>query len=478
MTDVARLSHDALDDLSKAVRRDLQRLDHHAPSWVRSRAGVLDVIIVGGGQSGLGAAFGLLREWVRDILVLDENPSGLEGPWATYARMITLRTPKSLTPIDYGMPNLTFRAFWEAQHGAAAWEALDKISRPDWMAYLRWYRETLRIPVRNDARVVGIEPNVDGVHRVMLESGESLLARKVVLATGIQGGGEWHAPDFITKALPPTRWAHTSHAIDYEALRGKRIAILGGGASAFDNAQHALKAGVAQAHVFIRRAQLPSINPIRYMETAGISRHFAHLSDADKYAVIDSFFKRSQPPTNDTFQRAAAYPGFALRLGAPWLKVAECGDGVAVTTPGGVVGYDFLVLSTGTKTDAALRPELAAVCGDIALWKHRFTPPAGAANPLIDDHPYLGPGFEFQGRTPAGSARLYGLFAFNYSALARLGLSAAALSGTRAALPRLVNAITGQLFDDDRPEILAGFFDFNEPEFTAAWSSQTAAADT
>jgi len=457
-----------LEALGAAIRRDLDLIDYDAPSWVRSREGVLDAVIVGGGQSGLGAAFGLMLQKVRNILVLDENSAGFEGPWDTYARMITLRTPKALTTIDYGMPNLTFRAFWEAQHGAAGWSALDKIPRRDWMAYLRWYRRALALPVRNDAKVVGIEP-ADGLHRVKLASGEVLLARKVVLATGIQGGGEWHAPEFITRALIPTRWAHTSQANDYQALAGKRIAILGGGASAFDNAQHALSLGVAEAHVFIRRPALPMVNPIRYMEASGFSRHFAGFDDATKYAVIDSFLTRNQPPTNDTFERAAAYPGFALHVGSPWLAVRETGDAVTVTTPKGEFDYDFLVLSTGLKTDATLRPELTAVAADIALWRDRYTPPDGAANPLIDEHPYLGPGFEFQGKTPDGAARLYGLFAFNYSALASLGLSAAALSGMKFALPKLVNALTGQLFMDDREAILEGFHAFDDAEFVGVW---------
>lgn len=462
-----------LEALAAAIRRDLDLIDYHSPSWVRSRDGVLDVVIVGGGQGGLGAAFGLMLQKVRNILVLDENPAGYEGPWDTYARMITLRTPKALTTIDYGMPNLTFRAFWEAQHGAESWRALNKIPRRDWMAYLRWYRRTLAIPVRNAAKVVGIDPT-EGLHRVALASGERLLARKVILATGIQGGGEWHAPAFVTEALAPTRWAHTSQAIDYEALAGRRIAILGGGASAFDNAQHALTLGAAQAHVFIRRAALPRVNPIRYMEASGFSRHFADFDDATKYAVIDSFLTRNQPPTNDTFERAAAYPGFALHLASPWLDVRETGEAVAVTTPKGVFEYDFLVLSTGLRTDATLRPELGALAADIALWRDRYTPPDGAGNALIDEHPYLGPGFQFQGRTPEGSARLYGLFAFNYSALASLGLSAAALSGMKFALPRLVNAVTGQLFRDDQAAVLEGFYAFSEPEFVGAWPGTAA----
>ena len=43
------------------------------------------------------------------MVCLDENPAGLEGPWVTYARMVTLRTPKALTGLDYGMPSLTFQ---------------------------------------------------------------------------------------------------------------------------------------------------------------------------------------------------------------------------------------------------------------------------------------------------------------------------------------------------------------------------------
>ena len=475
MTDLspAPIPAGGLAELTAAVRRDLELLDLNAPGWTRPRDGVHDVIIVGGGQSGLGAAFGLMREKVRDILVLDENPAGQEGPWVTYARMITLRTPKALTTIEFGLPNLTFRAWWEAQHGAAGWAALDKIPRGEWMAYLRWFRETLAIPMRNGAQVVAINPLPDqGLHQVALASGETLLARKVVLATGIQGGGEWHTPAFIKDALPRARYAHTSEAIDYEALAGKRIGVLGGGASAFDNAQHALKAGVAEAHVFIRRAALPTINPIRFMEAAGFSRHYAGFDDAAKYAVTHYFLTVNQPPTNDTFSRAAAYPGFRLHVGSPWETVREADGAVEVTTPKGVHQLDFLVLSTGIRTDAALRPELAAVADDIALWRDRYVPPPGQASPIVDEHPYLGPGFELQAKSAEGEARVYGLFVFNFSALASLGLSASALSGSKFALPRLVSAVTGQLFHDDGAAILEGLFSYAETEFAGRWPAE------
>ena len=45
----------------------------------------------------------------------------------------------------------------------------------------------------------------------------------------IKGGGEWHIPDFIkTAGVPRSMYAHTSEAVDFDALKGKRIAILGG----------------------------------------------------------------------------------------------------------------------------------------------------------------------------------------------------------------------------------------------------------
>ncbi|MDB5451706.1 MAG: putative oxidoreductase, partial [Caulobacteraceae bacterium] len=344
-----------------------------------------------------------------------------------------------------------------------------KIPREQWMAYLRWYREVLALPVRNDTRVERVEPQLQGLHRLVLADGGEVLARNVVFATGIQGGGEWHVPAVVRDSLPRARYAHTAEAIDYPGLAGKRIAILGGGASAFDNAQYALTAGVAKAHVFLRRTRMTRINPIRHMEVSGLIRHFAVLDDARKHMAMRHFLDNAQPPTNDTFARAATFPGFRLHLGAPWTALHDTADGVVVTTPAGDHVFDFLVLSTGLVTDAELRPELAAVRADIALWSDRYTPPAGQAHPLIEQHPYLGPGFEFLPRTPQAAARVRGLYAFNYSALASLGLSAAALSGLKVATPKLAAAISTRLFLEDQDALLSDYLRYDEPEFLGQW---------
>jgi hypothetical protein len=462
----------SLENLKAQVAADLDLLAYGAASWVKPHhhpdGHVYDVVIVGGGQSGLGAAFGLLRERVSNLLVIDENPAGGEGPWETYARMITLRSPKHLTGIDFGVPSLTFRAWWQARYGAAGWTALDKASRQDWMAYLRWFRDVLNLPVRNETRLTLVEP-VDGLYRLHLADGGYILARKVVLATGIQGGGEWHVPPMIAQALPAGLYAHTSQAIDFDTLQGKRIGILGGGASSFDNAQHALKAGVAEAHVFMRRSELPRVNPIRHMEASGLIDRFAVLGDADKYAIMATFFRHNQPPTNDTFDRACALPGFNLHLAAPWRTVAERDGRAVVTTPHGEHVFDFLIVSTGLITDPALRPELRLLEPGILRWRDTFVPPPEIANPLIDAHPYLGEDFAFLGRDPEAERRVGGVFPFNYSALINFGVSASALSGLKQALPKLVKGVADALFLDDRPAMLEAYFAYAEPEFLGTW---------
>ncbi|MEO0452162.1 MAG: NAD(P)/FAD-dependent oxidoreductase [Pseudomonadota bacterium] len=461
-----------LNAYTETVQNELAALGYGAKSWVNSRDGVYDVIIVGGGQSGMGAAFGLMRERVSNLLIIDENTPGKEGPWGTYARMITLRTPKTLTSIDLGIPSLTFQAYWTAQHGQDSWEAIDKIPREDWLGYLKWYRTVLKLPIQNETRLREISPRLNGVYELQVEgpNGPSVLrARNVVLATGIQGGGEWHTPDFIKNSLPKSRYAHTSETIPYEQMKGQKIAILGNGASSFDNAQHALTVGVGSVDVFCRRTEIPRVNPIRFMEQTGVVPRFCDLDDPLKYQVISSFIKRAQPPTNDTFSRSAAWPNFALHLGAPWDHVRETDRGVEVKTPKGTFVFDYLVLSTGLVTDHDLRPELASVADKIARWRDVYAAPEEQKSAVLDNHPYLSDGFEFTAKHAEDAAEIKGLYAFNYSALVSMGLSAAALTGLGYAIPRLAQSIATELFLDDKTDWVQRYLDYDEVEFVSEW---------
>ena len=136
-----------LEDLACRASYELQCLSYPARPWVQRHTHdgepVHNVVVVGAGQSGVAIAFGLIRERVLDVLVLDRNPPGQEGPWAAYARMHMLRTPKTVTGPDLGIPSLSVRSWYEAKFGEQAWEKLGKIPRDLWLEYLLWVRETV-----------------------------------------------------------------------------------------------------------------------------------------------------------------------------------------------------------------------------------------------------------------------------------------------------------------------------------------------
>jgi NADPH-dependent 2,4-dienoyl-CoA reductase/sulfur reductase-like enzyme len=84
--------------LEARVRQDLSWLELPAKSWTVQHThdgqSVLDVAIIGGGMAGSAAAAALKHVGVKAV-IFDRSPAGFEGPWATTARMETLRSPRS-----------------------------------------------------------------------------------------------------------------------------------------------------------------------------------------------------------------------------------------------------------------------------------------------------------------------------------------------------------------------------------------------
>lgn len=467
------MSNERLAALEAQVARDLTYLDYPARPWVppRSHADgpVHDVVIVGGGQAGLAIAFGLMREKVGNILVIDRNPAGQEGPWVTFARMITLRTPKHLTGPDLGIPSLTPRAWFEARYGEAAWADLGKLPKEIWQDYLIWYRRVLNIPVRNEVDLTRVVPEGD-LLRLTVETtaGEqTLLTRKLVLATGIDGAGRWHVPDFIRQAVPEGRYNHTSEFIDFTHLKGKRIGVLGAGASAFDNAGTALEAGVASVDLCLRRADIPRVNPYRWMEFSGFLGHFAEMPDLDRWRFMRHIFDLNQPPPQDTFHRCAMHPNFAFHTACPWEWVRMEGEEIHVGTPKGVMIFDHLVVGTGFIVEAAFRPEVAAFAKDIAVWADRFTPPRGEGNPLLARYPYLGDAFQFTERQPGTAPHLSHIHNFTFGATLSMGLSGASISGMKYGVARLVRGLIRDLWLADRQHFLDDLKAYDQAELVS-----------
>jgi cation diffusion facilitator CzcD-associated flavoprotein CzcO len=326
---------DGLAALEARLRQDLQWLCLPSKRWVPPSTldglPVLDVAIIGGGMAGLALAASLTHLGVQ-ARIFDRAPAGFEGPWATTARMETLRSPKELTGPALGLPALTFRAWFEAQFGLDAWNTLDKIPRLQWAEYLRWYRQVLGLDVQNRQRLVDVQPRADGAVQLSLvddaegAAASTVLARHVVLATGRDGlGGPW-VPDWAAQ-VPRERWVHSSHAWDGESLRGRRVAIIGGGSSAMDSAATALESGAARVDLLIRRPDLPRVNKGKGAGNPGMSQGFGRLPDAWKWRFRHYINVQQVPPPHGSTLRVSRHANAHFHLQTPVRGVAQRSDG-------------------------------------------------------------------------------------------------------------------------------------------------------
>jgi cation diffusion facilitator CzcD-associated flavoprotein CzcO len=470
--------------LSDRVRRELTYLSYPPREWTvphgRDGVPVLDVLIVGGGQSGLGTAFGLKLERITNIRVVDRSRRGLEGPWRRFARMKELRTPKEVAGIDFGIPSLTARAWYESKYGRRAWERIDRIPQEIWRSYLDWYRDVLDLVVENEVELTSIEPAGDLLLAHLRHSDriERVLARKIVLATGFDGSGSWRAPRSLVANLPAERYAHSADDIDFRRLAGKRVGVLGVGASAFDNAATALEAGAARVDLCFRRADIPRVNPLIWMNFAGMFGHFGELPDLERWRFMRRILEELPvPPTQDTFWRCRRFENFAWHANCAWRSVCD-GAGVAtVETNVGTFAFDFIIFATGVETDLSARSELAPIVHQIALWRDRFTPPPGEESDLLARHPYLGAAFEFMERQPGTAPFLGRLHNFTFGAMPSLGLTGAAIPGIKYGVRRLVNGLARDLFREDSAVYYQDLLAYAVPELETlesayAWLSR------
>ncbi|TAV72602.1 NAD(P)-binding domain-containing protein [Rhizobium leguminosarum] len=459
-----------LEALEARLRQDLAWLELPAKSWVPPRVvdgqAVVDVVIIGAGMAGLVASAMLKRLGVANHILLDKAPAGSEGPWVTFARMRTLRSPKQLTGPALGLPALTFRAYYEARHGRDAWTALDRAPRETWMDYLVWYRRVLDLPVRNGVAVDAIRPRADGLLDVVCRHdgrSETTIARHVVLATGRDGLGGPFVPS-IAHGIERKFWAHTADEIDFAALRGKRVGVVGAGASAMDNAATALEAGAARLDLFVRRTDLPRINKFTGIGSQGVVHGFAGLPDDWKWRFLDYAMRAQTPPPRPSVLRVSAFPQAHLHLKSPIDRLQQQADHIVVTTPKGSYPVDFLIFGTGFKVELTNRPELAAVASHIRLWRDRFPAPADMRNDELETSPDLGEAFEFLEAEPGACPALARIHCFNFPATLSHGKLTGDIPAISEGADRLARGIVRALFVADRERHFADLQAFDTPE--------------
>ncbi len=456
---------------------ELEVLGYPPPDWIPPSAdGRADVVVIGAGMCGLVAAFALRREGVARLRVLDAARAGREGPWITYARMDTLRSPKHLAGPALGVPSLTFRAWFEAQWGAAAWETLGRIPREQWMDYLVWYRRVLALPVESEICVRALTPEPSGLALATRGPGgeATVRARKVVLATGREGLAHPRIPEPFAGLVGP-RCQHSSEAIDFAALAGRCVAVIGLGASAFDNAGAALEAGAAEVHLLARAAAVPRINKAKQIVYPGFTHGFPKLPLAERAAILGYIARCRVAPPRAAALRVARHAAFRLHLDAPVTRARAAGDALCLETPSGALEADHAILATGFRVDLDAVALLAPHAAHIARLGEGAVASGDEADEEIADHPALGPAFELTERTPGEAPWLGDVHCFNHASAPTHGNVAGDIPAVSEGAARLARELCAQLFVRDAAAHYAALERYEDPELegdelaTDAW---------
>jgi cation diffusion facilitator CzcD-associated flavoprotein CzcO len=460
------------DDPDVDARNALRLMGPDPANWVPDQPGVdHNVTIVGGEQSGCALAFALRRAGIGKVTILEAAPDEQRaGIWLNAARMNLLRTPKTLPGPELGIPALSFQAWYEARHGQEAYAAIDRIRRTDWADYLSWYKHFLNINPRYQTRLTRIEPVADHF-RLHLETPEGTTTettRKIIFATGFAGGGGPIIPDVLTKNLPSSLYAHTEDAIDFAALRGKTVAVIGAAAAAFDAAGVALENGAAAVHLFARRDTIAATPITRSRGFPGAYDNYHQLPDADRWHQAIRFFRYGSTPTTDAVERTVKFPNFHLHLSSPWSSATVNGGQVATEINGTDYRFDFVIAGTGYSPDIASRPELSDFGDRILLWCDRYTPSDEEQDDLLARHPYLGAGHEFLEKTPGAAPFLKDIHIQNPCGFLSFGLPIGDVPSMKRDIPAIVGRISSDLFRADLDTLRVRMTGNVAPDFTDA----------
>lgn len=458
--------------LDRRVKDDLSKLCYPPNNWIPPTkmpdgGNVLDVVIIGAGMGGLTACFALFRVGIRNLRILDRSRENFEGPWVTYARMDNLRSPKQLLGPALGLPSLTFRAWFAAQFGEAAWERLEKIPRFVWMEYLIWYRRTLSIPVENAVSVNNILPDGDLLKLTLSGPGadeNEIWARRVVLATGREGLGQPMLPKFVNM-VPRACWAHSSEDIDFATLKGKRVAVIGAGASAVENAAEALEAGAAEVRLLARREVMPQINKMMGIGSPGLVAGFPALSDEWRWRYLHyNNIVQTPAPRGSTLRVSRHENGF-FHFGVTISHVNVTADGLLLTTTKGrFLETDFIILGTGFDTDPMKQPVLEGYADNILQWRHRYTAPAGLEDESLGSFPYLNSDFSFRERDVGATPWVTKIHCFNYGSKMTLGNVSGDIPAISEGATWLAREVAAKFYGEDIEYHWQHLKDYDTPE--------------
>lgn len=171
---------------------------------------VVDVLVIGGGQSGLAMGYYLQRAG-RDLVIVEGAPEIGES-WSSRWDSLVLFTPSQFD----NLPGLPFPG------AVDAYPTKDEVAE-----YLKTYAATFDLPVRTSTRISKVVK--DGDRFVATADGASIEARQVVVATGPFQTP--FVPDMSAGADPAIVQLHSSAYHRTGDLPSGAVLVVGGGNS-------------------------------------------------------------------------------------------------------------------------------------------------------------------------------------------------------------------------------------------------------
>ena len=304
----------------------------------------LDIAVVGAGPYGLSVAAHLAGRRVRTFGEPMETWRTRMPPYMLLRsdwKETSLSAPGNLGSIDR----------WARVAGE---EREEPIPLQKFLRYAEWFRQTF-VPEGDPSDVAALERAPDG-YRLTTAAGDELDVREVVVAVGAVPFA--YAPPPLGEAVGD-RVAFATSLQDYEAYRGRRVVVVGGGQGGLESASLAVRAG-AEVELIVRSSLRWFADREPHRPRGRVRQRLYRLA----YPVVGY----GPPPLNrlalhpDVF---AALPANTRRRlsarilragGSPWLR-QEVERSVNVTEGTGVVGIDEdgvvrLRLSDGTVREA------------------------------------------------------------------------------------------------------------------------------
>jgi putative flavoprotein involved in K+ transport len=295
---------------------------------------VADVVIVGGGQSGLAAAYAASQARLRPVVL--EAAAEPVGSWPHYYDSLRLFSPAHFS----ALPGRPFPG------NAERYPTRDEV-----VAYLRGYAATLDADIRCEQHVDTVERDEDGRLIARTAAGLEVQAAMVIAATG--GFRRPHRPALAGVGRFAGAVLHSSQYRAPEPFAGQRVVVVGAGNSAVQ---------IAADLASVARVSLATRAPLRWQPQRPLGRdlHWWLIRSGLDSASIGRWLDRGTSVVDDGRYRAA------LRSGNPDRRTMFTGfDGDAVRWSDGTREHvDAVILATGYRPGLDYLAAIGALDGD------------------------------------------------------------------------------------------------------------------